>query len=49
MYQPGKDVVHAWRSPAIAAQALADGMNVVTSMGYYLTAGDGEPPAFDCH
>jgi hypothetical protein len=33
--------VHAWRSPAIAEAAVADGIDVVTSHGYYLTAGDG--------
>ena len=38
--QPG-DVVHAWRSPAIAEAAVAKGIDVVTSHGYYLTAGDG--------
>lgn len=37
----GQDVVHAWRSPAIAEAAVADGIDVVTSHGYYLTAGDG--------
>ena len=35
------DVVHAWRSPAIAEAAVAKGIDVVTSHGYYLTAGDG--------
>ena len=33
--------MHAWRSPAIAEAAVADGIDVVTSHGYYLTAGDG--------
>lgn len=35
------DVVHAWRSPSIAEAAVAQGLDVVTSHGYYLTAGDG--------
>lgn len=45
--QAGKDIVHAWRSPAIGAAALEDGQSVVTSHGYYLTAGDGVDANFD--
>ena len=39
---PGKDVVHAWRGPGIAEAAVAAGIDVVTSHGYYLTAGDSQ-------